>query len=791
MKTGAVRQVVKKTLGCAILALVMASGLATFAQGFLLVDSEDARLPRPIIWPPYPPPFPPVPPPRPVPPPPAISYAVDTLQVNGRIGQQVAQVEVSQTFVNTGSRVLEASFVFPLPYDGAVDRMTFMVDGKEIPAQLLKADEARRRYEEIVRRSRDPALLEWVGTGMFKTSVFPIPPGQKRTVSLRYTQLCRRQDGMVDFLFPLSTAKYTSKPLRELTIRLTLREDQPIKNVYCPHQEVEVKRLDEGTVTVGYSARDIVPMTDFRVMYDVSPDPLGVRLISYKSADESDGFFLLLATPQIESRGEKPLPKTVVFVLDRSGSMSGKKIEQLREAMKFVLNNLREGDLFNIVAYDSDVESFRPELQRFNDTTRRQALAFVESLVAGGSTNIDAALRTALSQLQDENRPNYVVFITDGLPTAGVTNEMQIVENAKKANAVRARIFCFGVGYDVNSRLLDRLARASRGSTEYVRPDENLEERISRFYRRIEAPVLTDVEVKFIFDEVEGAPPVYRLNPQPPFDLFAGEQLALVGRYRRSGSAELVLEGKVGAERKVFKFSVEFAARSGDESKAFVEKLWAIRRVGDILEEIDLHGKNQELIDELTHLALKHGILTPYTSFFADENVSLHELTEARRQASLRLDALQAAEGASGFVQRLFRREMRGAKILDQADLAFRLREMDLDRAFAGMGGAAAASPPAGAPPAARGPSLEQEIAQAASGETVRYVGNRVFYRRQGQWIDGTLKPEQQKNPIRIKQLSNEYFELIRKYGREIAQYLVFDEPTIVNIGQQAYLIEP
>jgi len=704
--------------------------------------------------------------------------------VNGRISNRVAQVEVSQTFVNTGSRTLEASFVFPLPYDGAIDRMTLLVDGKEIPARLLKADEARRHYEEIVRRNRDPALLEWVGTGMFKTSVFPIPPGQKRTVSLRYTQLCRQSDGMVDFLFPLSTAKYTSKPLDRLSIRLNLREDEPIKNVYSPTQEVEVKRLDENTVTVTYSARDIVPMSDFRLMYDVAPGPVAAKLISYKSLDEKDGFFLLLATPQIAEDHTKPLPKTVIFVLDRSGSMSGKKIEQLREAMRFVINNLREGDLFNIIAYDSDVETFRPELQRYNDKTRQQALAFVEGLVAGGSTNIDAALRTALAQLQDESRPNYVVFMTDGLPTTGVTSEMQIVENARKANAVRARIFCFGVGYDVNSRLLDKLARSSRGYTEYVRPDENLEDRISRFYRRIEAPVLTDVEVEFNFDDSESVAPVYRLSPQPPFDLFAGEQLAMVGRYRRSGAAQLVLRGKMGDQTKTFKFPVEFTARAGDESKAFVEKLWAVRRVGDILDEIDLHGKNQELIDELTQLALKHGILTPYTSFFADENVPLHELTEARRQASIRLDALQATEGIAGFAQRAFKGRIQSATSPEAAT-----REL---RSFGGYG-AAGAPGQAGLAAAAPAPlrDADREIAQATAGQTVRYVGNRVFYRRQGQWIDSTLTPEQQKSPQRIKQLSDEYFELLRKYGRQIAPYVVFDEPVLLNIEGQAYLIEP
>ncbi|WP_347246383.1 VIT domain-containing protein [Thermogutta sp.] len=773
----------------AVLGLMMSLVVTSLAQaqGILVVETDGFRLPRPpiIIWPPFPP-HPPVPPPRPVPPPPAISYAVDSLEVNGRISHRVAQVEVSQTFVNTGSRTLEASFVFPLPYDGAIDRMTLLVDGKEIPAQLLKADEARRHYEEIVRRNRDPALLEWIGTGMFKTSVFPIPPGQKRTVLLRYTQLCRQSDGMVDFLFPLSTAKYTSKPLDRLNIRLNLREDQPIKNVYSPTHEVEVKRLDENTVTITYSARDIVPMSDFRLMYDVAGGPVAAKLISYRSPDEKDGFFLLLATPQIAADHNKPLPKTVIFVLDRSGSMSGKKIEQLREAMRFVINNLREGDLFNIVAYDSDVETFRPELQRYNDKTRQQALAFVEGLVAGGSTNIDAALRTALAQLQDESRPNYVIFMTDGLPTTGVTSEMQIVENARKANTVRARIFCFGVGYDVNSRLLDKLARSNRGYTEYVRPDENLEDRISRFYRKIEAPVLTDVEVEFIFDDAESVSPVYRLSPQPPFDLFAGEQLALVGRYRRSGTAQLVLRGKVAGETKTFKFPVEFTARTGDESNAFVEKLWAIRRVGDILDEIDLHGKNQELIDELTQLALKHGILTPYTSFFADENVPLHELTEARRQASSRLDALQATEGTAGFAQRAFKGRAQSYSALD---LSAMMKDL---QPFAGFGGGAAPDQ-SGLAAAVPAPlrQADREIVQATAGQTVRYVGNRVFYRRQGQWIDSTLIPEQQKSPRRIKQLSEEYFELLRKYGRQIAPYIVFDEPVLVNIEGQAYLIEP
>lgn len=764
------------------------AGLAS-AQGFLLVEEPGARLPRPpVIWPPYPP-HPPHQP-RPVPPRPEISYSVESLSVSGRLSQRVAQVEVSQSFVNTGSRVIEASFVFPLPYDGAIDRMTLMVDGREMPGRLLSAEEARREYERIVRKQRDPALLEWIGTGMFKTSVFPIPPGQKRTVSLHYTQLCRQQDGLIDFLFPLSTAKYTTKPLKELSIRLNLREDEEIKNVYSPTHSVEVRRLDPRTVTITYSARDIVPLTDFRLMYDVAPGTVSAKVVCYRSPDEADGFFLLLATPKIVTRDVKPPAKTVIFVADRSGSMSGKKIAQLREGMKFILNNLRTDDLFNIIAYDSDIECFRPELQRYNDQTRREALAFVEGLVAGGSTNIDAALRTAFAQLQDSSRPTYVVFMTDGLPTAGVTNEMQIVENASQANKVRARVFCFGVGYDVNSRLLEKLARTGFGYTEYVKPNENLEERISRFYRRIETPVLTNATVEVVFDEPAGPPPIYHLSPRPPFDLFAGEQLALVGRYRKSGAAQLVLKGQLGNETKTFKFPVEFAHHSGNESKAFVARLWAIRRVADILDEIDLHGKNQELIDELTKLALKYGIVTPYTSFLADENVPIHDLTEVRRQTETRLGSLSITEGAAGVAQRSFRGRMQQTQTASPP-----MADQDI-RDFGAIAGAAAPAAPGSYPRgrAAKANSLgaaAREMELASRGETLRQIGSRAFYRRQGQWVDGTLKPEQQQNPTRVKQFSDEYFNLVRQHGRELGQYLVFDEPVLINIDNQAYLIEP
>ncbi len=219
-----------------------------------------------------------------------------------------------------------------------------------------------------------------------------------------------------------------------------------------------------------------------------------------------------------------------------------------------------------------------------------------------------------------------------------MTNEAQIVENAKTANKVRARIFSFGVGYDLNARLLDRLTRENHGQSEFVRPDEDIEARISSLYRRIEAPVMTDVKIEFSMDEhkADAGSLTSRVYPRGTLDLFAGEQLVLVGRYRTPGNAKVVVSGTVNSQPQKFDFPAKLVERSGDETSGFIEKLWAIRRVGEILEELDLKGKNDELVRELVDLATQHGIITPYTSFLADERTDLRAVTANAATATRR-----------------------------------------------------------------------------------------------------------------------------------------------------------
>jgi Ca-activated chloride channel family protein len=804
------------------------------AQGLLVVvdPGEQVRLPRPpiIIWPPrpYPPPYPrPIPQPEP----PPVTYKIDSLEVNAQVTDQLAKVQVSQSFVNTGSRQMEVSFIFPLPYDGAIDRMTLLIDGREMPAKLLSAADARRMYEEIVRKNRDPALLEWVGTGMFKTSVFPVPPGAKRTVSLRYTQLCRKQEGMTDFLFPLSTAKYTSQPVEKINFRVSVESQEDIKNIYSPTHSVEIKRPDDRHAVVSYTAKDQVPASDFRLLYDIGRGKVSMRVLAYRPDANQDGYFLLLASPEIKAGNERP-KKTVLLVMDRSGSMSGQKIEQVRAALKHVLNNLREGDLFNIIAFDSEVESFRPELQRYNEKTRREALGFAEGLYAGGSTNINEALRVSLGQLNDAGRPSYVVFLTDGLPTVGETNEMRVVANSKEFNKVHARIFCFGVGYDLNARFLDKLVRENFGQSEYVRPDENIEEHVARLYNRIESPVLTGMKMRYDFDTVktEEGSPISRVYPREAGDLFAGDQLVVVGRYKKAGTAKVVVTGKIGDKEERFDFPATFVEKSNDESLAFVEKLWAVRRVGEILDQMDLKGKNDELVKELVELATRHGILTPYTSFMADETTNIHDITSNFDRANRRLESLAQTGGAAGTAQRAMKGDYQNAynyqaatdysgSVLAEKDKAasngfnrfaaapaakpatraqggYGAGGLDGRARVAGGGGLASpasSAPAAEAAKAAGELSYGGEIQKEAENvqASVRNIGNRTFYKRQNQWVDSQVTPTQQQNARKVKQFSKEYFDLANRYGRSMSQYLAMDEAVMLNLDGQAYLIEP
>jgi Ca-activated chloride channel family protein len=751
-----------KTAGFSLLLLCFLFG-ECLGQGALI----DLRRP---IAPPLPPDI--------LPPPivqPLHSYCIKSLDVNVNLNGQVARVQVSQEFKNTSKRTIEASFVFPLPYDGAIDRLTLLVGNKEYEAKLIDRNEARRIFESYVRRNQDPALLEWMGSGMFKTSIFPIPPGETRKVTIRYSQVCRQFQGMTEWLFPLRIARYTTKPIEQLSVQVSISSPLAIKSVYSPTHSIAVKKPSAKTALISYEQKNVIPNSDFRLFYDIGKQSIGTSILSYRPDGAEDGYFMMLISPDIQAQQRESISKNVVFVVDRSGSMTGRKIDQAKEALRFVINNLNDGDLFNVVAYDSEIETFAPELQRHNKSSRDKALGFVESIFAGGSTNIDGALNAALDMLQDDETPNYVVFLTDGIPTVGETNVARIVDKAAKANSVRARVCCFGMGYDVNSLLLDKLARTGYGQSVYVRPDEDIEAKVAEFYTRIAAPVLTDVKLRVDVDGVKVAQGsvVNRVYPRNLFDLFAGDQLVLVGRYKHAGNAKVVLSGRVNGEVQRFEFPAKLESKSTSSNQSFIEKLWAVRRIGEIIDKIDLEGSNDELLDELVMLSRRHGVLTPYTSFLADENGAIRDEAKSRLSAATALNVLATEEaGQAGFARR-------------QNKAAFQ----NAGGGSGGRGDAGGADPLPSQKVDADGGVVFQDAVtnRAVKVKTLRQVGDKSFFLEEGRWVDSSASKEQIKTALDLTRYSPRYFELAAKQGAVVGRILALPGTVIVVIDGQAY----
>ena len=758
---------------------------------------------------------------NPVGPPASDGFKVSDVEVNADITDQVATVQIAQVFQNITSRTLETQFVFPLPDDAAITGLTLIVDGKELTGELKAKDDARAVYEEIVRKQRDPALLEYMGRGVFKTSVFPIPAGQSRRVEIRYTQLLKSDNGLVDFTLPLRNARHCRKAVEKMAVSVRIKSNDELKNVYSPTHDFQIERPNDHKATCRLSLSNVLASDDVRLLYGTRGSEFGMDLISFQPDGDEQGYFLLLASPKVKAKQNDAIPKTVMFVVDRSGSMAGQKLEQAKASLRYMINSLGPKDTFNIVSYSSEVETFRSEIELVSPDTIKDALGFVDDLYSGGGTNISDALTTALGQLTDKQRPSYVLFFTDGLPTVGEVREPMIAANANKANEVNARMFSFGVGFDVNSRLLDRLSRDQRGTSVYVKPEEDIEIAATNLFRKVSSPAMTSLRLRFRAEGAESENTgklVNQMYPKRLPDLFYGEQLVLVGRYKTATDVAVLLKGDVAGKSRQLTLNSKFGDSRSTRKNSFVQTLWATRRIGQIIDELDLNGQNKELVDELVSLSLKHGIMTPYTSFLAEEGVSFNDrgnlLTETRSRSEF---GLGMSSGMGGFVQRDFKQSLQNASrgaspVATNEEEA--LEELLLQRFGSGGGGFGAGG--RGVTPASGGSRVntpqmstsgvgmkgvptsslggfKEGKDSSTSHERIRRIGAKTFYWKENTWLDSEistlLTPPTDDEITQVEQFSDEYFKLAALDGGRWAQYLVNSEPTVVRINGKTYRV--
>jgi Ca-activated chloride channel family protein len=557
------------------------------------------------------------------------SYTVKVEVVN-----QLAQFALELTFYNPSDVVQEETYIFPVPKGTVISHLTLCGDGQCHEGKLMSATEARNIYEEIVRHTKDPALLEYLGERAFQVRVFPIPSRGEQKVKISYQQVLQRAGNLIELLYPITA----QKPIEQLLVQIQIREDEPIASIYSPTHKISVQKVTETEANASLEATQVKSAQDFRLFYTVSEKELGVDIITYKVGTE-DGYFLLLISPAQSEVA--PVPKDIVFVIDVSGSMDGEKLQQAKQSLKYALGKLNPQDRVAIVAFSDTVTEFSSLLVSVGDLDQKAVESFVDKLEATGGTNINDALSRGLSFFAPSERLKMLVFLTDGLPSTGETDVSQIIKNATAKNAqLNARIFVFGVGYDVNTILLDTLSGHNGGFSTYVEPSESIETEIAQFYEKVGTPLLTDLQTTF------GDLKVYDLYPQKLPDLFKGSQIQLVGRYRASGKSEVTLTGRRQGADWSNKFEVELPSESTRYS--FLPQMWAARKIGYLLDEIRLKGENPELVDAVKKLAEKFGIVTPYTSYFAapPEAVAGTPCPTCDRDSTMRM-TLQSGPSAS------------------------------------------------------------------------------------------------------------------------------------------------
>ncbi len=642
--------------------------------------------------------------------PPLSQLAIKYHHVTVTIQDQLAVTHVDQVFYNPNDWQIEGLYTFPLPADAAVTSFTLWIDGQPVEGKVLSAEEARRAYEDIVRRMADPALLEYAGRGAVQARIFPIPPQGERRIELEYTQALAAENGLIQYTYPLNTEKFSQQPLQSVSISVEVRSSAAaLRAAYSPTHPVNIVRDGDFHLSAGYEAENVRPDADFALYYSLGESE-AFHLLSYRDPSDPtdpDGFFLLLLAPRPQADAQ-PLPKDVFVVLDRSGSMEGEKFQQAQQALRYLLSHLNAEDRFNLVVFSNSIERYAEGLRPAVEAD--EAIAWVDRLTAQGSTDINRALLETAGMVENE-RPTYVIFLTDGLPTYGEIDSQKVLDNLAQSAPPALRMFVFGVGYDVDTFLLDSLAQAHHGASSYVLPGEALDEIVSGFYAKISTPVLTNLGLDF------GDIAVHDLYPSPLPDLFDGSQIIAVGRYRRGGGATAMLTGEVNGRTQTFTFSdIVFA----DAPTSFVQlpRLWATRKIGYLLNQVRLRGADQETIDQIVKLSIRYGIVTPYTSYLVTEEMAVGAEAQ-KRIAEQEFKSLEAAPPAPSSGQAAVQ-DAAGQGALSNAEVA--------------------AAP-------------EQGV------NSVKIVASRTFVLLKGVWTDTAFDPAAMQT-VKVLFLSDDYFAL-------------------------------
>ncbi|MFI5460361.1 MAG: VIT domain-containing protein, partial [Isosphaerales bacterium] len=521
---------------------------------------------------------------------------------------QVATTKVEQSYHNGTDRDLEAEYIFPLPAGASVRDFSMWVGGKRYRGEAVDASKARQTYEDIVRRLQDPGLLEYIGRDLWKVRIYPVPRRGEQKIEITFTSILPVEGGMISYQYLLRTGQTIRTTVKDFTMVVHIQSPDPLGPIYSPSHDVAIDRRSDREAVVSFERNACKLDKDFQLYFVPKAERIGFSLLTQRESPGERGYFLLMLSPSTLAT-VRPVPRDLVLVVDTSSSMEDEKLRQAKAALTHTLDSLGPDDRFAVIAFATTPRSFRQDLSASTAQNLREARAWVEDLKAAGGTDISAALEAGLAFRKEKQsgRTFQVVFLTDGLPTVGLTETSKILEIVNRRDCQGTRIYTFGIGDDVDTHLLDLLAETTRGCSTYVRPAEDLEVKVSAFSAKIQRPVQTDLEL-----EISGGPGLVEIYPPRLPDLFQGEQLQVVGRFEGHGPAMLTLKGRAGDHLFSESFETKFPESAAEYT--FIAPIWARRKVGYLLDQIRLNGESNEVKDELIHLARDFSIATPYTS---------------------------------------------------------------------------------------------------------------------------------------------------------------------------------
>jgi Ca-activated chloride channel family protein len=664
------------------------------------------------------------------------------------ITDNIAVKSYTCTFFNPNNQaVVGGTCYMEFEAGSQIDKLTLKLDGREVEAEMLDAEKAKKVFAEIAAKGGKTALLEFYGQGLIRAEVPNIPPQGKVTAVLRYTQVIRSENGVHRMQFLNTNPKAWLKPLKKVKVDATIHSQHPLKSIYSPTHNVSVTRIDDFNAKVSYEQDNYLPKTPMALYWHVADGDLGVSALTYRDEEER-GHFMMMVSPSIDPSTVPVLPQELVFCIDSSGSMvEDNRLSQLQDALKYCLGHLKPGDRFNIVDFGTEARAFREELVVASDENVKKAIAHVEKLKPRGRTAIEEAVTMSLGLFTDSKDARNLIFLTDGLPNEGEVDTDKLAEILKKRNTKGARMFTFGVGNEVNTRLMDMLALDSGGSSAYVMPKEDLTTRITDLYDRIANPVLTDVSVRFVDVKVE------EVYPRRLPDLFKGQQIVLFGRYQVDDGnwtpeRDVVVSGRLAGKEVSFTYKLAFPAQSSRNE--FLPRVWAGRKVGHLMEDVKRNGQNKELMDEIVRLAKQYGIVTPYTSFLIADDAPRDRAEMARRAGDAFKKVQEEGWGASSV------RDAEAMQVL--AGRANGAGNYEMAQESTGLG--------------------EEQVMMR-----MRIVGSKNFYNQGGVWTDSVFDPEKHKEIKALRVGSDEYVKLLEEKPG-LAKFLSLGNVVVIYQGK-------